>query len=170
MARHFNNIMELYIIENYKEYFPDLKGRMLTDELIKECLDDYGVQTSQVLRTEKGKPYIEDNIHLSVSHSGTYFVCVISELPVGIDIQEKRKSNIYKIAERYFTDKEREHIEEYGEEGFFMLWCRKEAYSKFTGNGIAEMMKGTDVLERDDVDFTDFLLEDGVYCSYCIKK
>lgn len=169
MSRHFNNIMELYIIENYKERYPDLKGSALTDELIKECLEAYGIQSRQVLRTPNGKPYV-DQVHLSVSHSGEYFICIIADKPVGIDIQEKRQSNTDKIAERYFTEMEKTYIEEHGEDGFFMLWCRKEAYSKLTGNGIAELIKGTEVIGRDDVDFTDFQLEDGILCSYCIEK
>lgn len=168
LFRHFNNVMELYIIENYKERYPDLKGSILTDQLIKDCLMKYGMQSAQVLRTPKGKPYVS-GVHLSVSHGGNYFVCIIADKPVGIDVQEVRKVAADKIAGRYFTEAEIKYMEENKESGFFVLWTRKEAYSKLTGEGLAEVIKGTEVLERRDVEFTDFQLEDGVWCSYCIE-
>lgn len=168
MTRHFNNVMELYIIENYKERYPELNGRELTDELIKDCFEEYGLQRPQVLRSAKGKPYVEGKVHVSVSHSGKYFVCIISDVPVGIDIQEYRNARFDKIADRYFTEAEKAYIDETGESGFFSIWTRKEAYSKLTGEGIAELIKGTDVIDRKDVIFSDIQIEEGVWCAYCV--
>lgn len=171
MSRHFNNVMEIYIIEKYKERYPHMKGSELTDALIKDCLEEYGVQDPQILRTTKGKPYVEHcDTYLSVSHSGEYFLCIIAERPVGIDVQERKNSNSDKIAERYFTEREKSFIRDNGENGFFTVWTRKEAYSKLTGEGIAEIIRGTEVIDREDVVFTDFQLEDGVWCSYCIER
>jgi len=182
MSRHFNNVMELYIIENYKERYPKLKGSRLTDEMIKDCLREYGLQAPQVLRTPKGKPYVElckrqeggtslwEGLHLSVSHSGEYFLCIVGDKPVGIDVQERKGRNASKIADRYFSDLEKEYVKENGENGFFTVWTRKEAYSKLTGEGLAEIIRGTEVIGRDDVEFTDFMLEDGVWCSYCVSR
>lgn len=161
-------MMKLYIIENYRETYPELSGSELTDRLITDCLAEYGIRNVDICRTSKGKPYADADVHFSVSHSGSYFVCIIADCPVGIDVQEKRKTSGSKIAGRYFTESEQEYIEEHGEDGFFRLWTRKEAYSKLTGDGLAELMRGTDVLCREDVDFTDFQIEDGVYCSYCV--
>lgn len=171
MSRHFNNVMEIYIIEKYKERYPQMKGSELTDALIKDCLEEYGVEDPQILRTPKGKPYVElCDTYLSVSHSGAYFLCIIAERPVGIDVQERKNSNSDKIAERYFTEREKSFIRDNGENGFFTVWTRKEAYSKLTGEGIAEIIRGTEVIDREDVVFTDFQLEDGVWCSYCIER
>ena len=170
MSRHFNNIMEVYIIEKYKELYPELSGRDLTDALIMGCLEAYGVQEPQVLRTPKGKPYIDlCKVHFSVSHSGELFAFIAADRPVGIDIQARKGSNADKIAERYFSDREKEYVKENGEAGFFTVWTRKEAYSKLTGEGIAEIIRGTEVLDREDVEFTDIRLEDGVWCSYCMS-
>lgn len=171
MSRHFNNVMEIYIIEKYKERYPQMKGSELTDVLIKDCLEEYGVHDPQILRTPKGKPYVElCDTYLSVSHSGEYFLCIIADRPVGIDVQERKRSNSDKIAERYFTEREKSFIRDNGENGFFTVWTRKEAYSKLTGEGIAEIIRGTEVIDREDVVFTDFQLEDGVWCSYCIER
>lgn len=187
LSRHFNNVMELYIIKKFKERYPQLRGGSLTDALIKDCLTEYGVRDFKLLRTPKGKPYVElcamnseeadgpadiqpSDIHLSVSHSGDLFLCIIAEKPVGIDIQERKGKNQDKIAERYFSEDEKEYVKANGETGFFTVWTRKEAYSKLTGEGLAEIIRGTDVLSRKDVEFTDFQPEDGVWCSYCMKS
>ena len=161
--------MEIYIIEDYKEKYQELKGRELTDKLIKDCLEEYGIENPIVHRTAKGKPYIEGDVHFSVSHSGKYFVCVIADKNVGIDIQIQRKADTKKIAARYFTEEEIRLIEKGEEEAFFYIWARKEAYSKYTGKGLQEMMQGTPVLNREDVEFIDFQLEEGMWCSCCIE-
>ena len=174
--------MEIYIIEDYKEKYQELKGRELTDMLIKDCLREYGVDSPVILRTAKGKPYLEEPfnfsaecplqegpIHFSVSHSGNYFMCVISDKNVGIDIQVQRKADTRKIAKRYFTAEEIQLIEDGDEEAFFYIWARKEAYSKYTGKGLQELMQGTSVLDRQDVEFIDFQLEEGMWCSCCVE-
>lgn len=170
MFRHFKRIMELYVFEDYKRLFPELAGSELTDRLIKESLTEHGIEISEVLRTVKGKPYVDADVYISVSHSENHFVCFIGERPIGVDIQKERKANIAKISRRYFTDEEIQYVESYGAEGFFRLWTRKEAYCKYTGLGLEEVLKGTPVLDRVDVEFTDFQLEKGLYCSCCIKK
>lgn len=173
MIRLFKHIMVLYIYEDYKKLFPGIEGRQLTDLLIINTLKQCGVYADKILRTEKGKPYIERDTfgqctYISVSHSGSYFVCLISDKPVGIDIQQQRKVKAENIAQRYFTEEEQNYIQSKGDEGFFFIWARKEAYSKYTGKGLEEIFKGINVLTRDDVEFIDFQLEKGMYCSCCI--
>lgn len=170
MYRHFKRIMELYVFENYKGLFPELEGSELTDQLIKEALIEHGAEMNEVLRTAKGKPYVDGEIFISVSHSENHFVCLIGEKNVGVDIQKERNANITKISSRYFTDNECEYVRNAGAEGFFRLWTRKEAYCKYTGLGLEEILKGTSVLEREDVEFFDFQLEKGLYCSCCMEK
>lgn len=137
-----------------------------------------GIRVDKVLRTEKGKPYVqrtdcafraqwEGDVYISVSHSGAYFACLVSREPVGVDIQQHRRVKALKISCRYFTREETRYIEKNGEEGFFFIWARKEAYCKYTGRGMEEILKGTPVLGRGDVKFVDFQLEKGVYCSCC---
>jgi len=166
--------MHLYVMEDYREYYPDIKGSELTDRLIKEAASQHGIQDAEVYRTDKGKPYLklaesEDEVFISVSHSKDVFVCLLCDKPVGVDIQHERKANRENISRRYFTLQEQEYIREYGEEGFFRIWTRKEAYAKYTGRGLEEIIKGTCILDRKDVEFTDFQLEKGLYCSCCIK-
>lgn len=169
--------MKLYIYEDYKKMFPQLQGRSLTDMLIAESLKNCGIKGCRILRTKKGKPYVDlyeggyhgqEDVHFSVSHSGPYFACLISSVPVGIDVQQYRNADAARIGNRYFTEAERRYIEARGEDGFFFIWARKEAYAKYTGRGLEEIMAGTPVLDRRDVEFIDFQLEKGVQCSCCI--
>ncbi len=85
--------MKLYIIENYKDMYRNLKGSELTDALIFYCLEDYrqGL-VFEIFRTEKGKPYLKgtEKLFLSVSHSENTFACIFSHTEVGLDIQYKR--------------------------------------------------------------------------------
>ena len=187
---HCENVkdMELYVYEDYRDVIAGITGRELTDALIVMSLEASGLGRYQVERTDRGKPYIRNRdrgrgegcgegggegcgaggeIHVSVSHSGRYFLCLIADRPAGVDVQEERETAVEKISRRYFTAREQRFVQEAGADGFFRLWARKEAYSKYTGLGLEEIMKGTEVLGRDDVEFFDFQLEKGIYCSCC---
>ena len=163
--------MEIRIYEDYREMFPDRKGRELTDRLLSHALADAGLPDLEILRTDKGKPYVNStNIYISASHSKNLFACLIGARPLGIDLQHGRKLDPDKIAGRYFAEEEAELVRKLGAPEFFRLWARKEAFSKYTGRGLEDVMAGISVLNRMDVEFLDFQWEKDVYCSCCIKK
>lgn len=167
--------MQLYIIKDYKKTFENLKGSQLTDKLIKECLSKKGIENCEILRTEKGKPYIEvdgsrNNIFCSVSHSGNLFSCVFHNAEIGLDVQELRNVKYDKISSRYFTENEKKFVNSGGEDAFFTIWTRKEAYAKYTGDGLEEIIRGSTVIDRKDVEFFDIMIEKNIYCSCCLKK
>lgn len=102
-----------------------------------------------------GKPYFapngmgeSGNLFFSLSHSGDYVLCAISDAEIGADIQRipeaaeeklKREEN---IAQRFFSKTEKEWYGQCGEEErrirFYRVWSAKEAYMKLTGNGLAQ--------------------------------
>ena len=91
-----------------------------------------------------GQPYIEgSDMHISISHSGEYAVCAVSEKPVGIDI-EKIRTVSDKLIDRVCTEREREYV--ISDERFFEVWTAKEAYFKKIGTGITDL-KSVDTLE-----------------------
>lgn len=68
--------------------------------------------------------------------------CVLAEREVGADIQFPRAAKKERIVKRFFSPKEQEQWlacdETEGEQLFYRLWTRKEAYGKMTGEGIVE--------------------------------
>ena len=113
----------------------------------KVSLEDFReeyVSDIEISYTDNGKGYIEgdDNIYYSISHSKDTCVCAIADVPVGIDIQEKRKVR-ENVAKRFFHDKDNEYIYEAKDDEneyidrFIKVWTVKESYIKLTGRGIA---------------------------------
>ena len=130
-------------------YCEDVKDRS-TDEKVS-ALARYHIlhQTGSaperftIERQTKGKPYFKDmpDLHFSVSHSGDLFVCAFSELPVGVDIQEYKKrpdeaERCRKIANRFFHFDEIDALDADTVSAFYNIWTAKEAYVKYTGDGI----------------------------------
>lgn len=160
------------MIFDYKEKYPALSGRALTDALIRECL---GREDIVIARTGRGKPYIADPVCegfcISVSHSGMTFALLVSDRNAGLDIQYARDVDAGRIAARFFSEEEAASVaEDSTGSSFFRLWTRKEAYSKYTGMGMEQIMRKEPVRDDRDVLFTDLRLEDGCYCSICSER
>ena len=169
----FCNIMfELHIFENYKEQYPKLKGSERTDIFIQRALKESGITEASVKRTEKGKPYLPENTaYISVSHSQDLIGICVADEEVGIDLQFSRGVNTQKIANRFFSRQEAEYLKsQENENAFFRLWTRKEAFAKLTDEGIGQLVKPISVLNRTDVEFEDFILEDGLYGCICTYR
>lgn len=92
-----------------------------------------------------GKPYLDNvpGLFFSLSHSGDYVLCAVSDREIGADIQQERKEQGERIAGKYFTESEREwylsaETETDRKSRFYRLWAAKEAYMKLTGLGLAQ--------------------------------
>jgi len=159
--------MDIYLIE---------KGKGESDGKIRKCLTHYLPQNPNfvfprispgpenpgeavIQRTAKGKPMLRDypEVHFSVSHSEKLWACAFSRDPVGLDL-EKRDSGISKrktgnteerylrIARRFFSTEEFDYVKENGALGFYQIWVRKEAYGKYTGEGLFPSFKELDTV------------------------
>ena len=84
---------------------------------------------------EKGKPYIRGypGCQFSLSHSGGWAACALSDGPVGVDIQQHRE--IPALVSRKFSGEEQEWLRNHPD-SFFDLWVKKEAYLKALGAGL----------------------------------
>ncbi|MDO4394290.1 MAG: 4'-phosphopantetheinyl transferase superfamily protein [Bacillota bacterium] len=168
--------MKTYCYENYKTIYPQLSGSELTDALIIRAVNEYGICDDElhVIRDHRNKPYIaprsEYKLNVSVSHCRDTFACIICETDCGIDIQMPGDVAIHKIAQRFFSEREQIMIEEDGEDMFYRLWTRKEAYAKYTGKGFGLVLAKTEVTELKDVMFIESMLENGMYCTVCLPK
>ena len=107
---------------------------------------EYGITERPVFDYgEHGKPIIvgHPDIHFNVSHCREGVICVVSDRPVGVDIESIRE---YKESLVRYTmnDCEVQQIEqaEHPEVEFIRLWSMKEAVLKLSGKGIVDNMKG----------------------------
>lgn len=103
--------------------------------LLQFALQTAGIPACQQQFTNNpwGKPLLSDrdDLHFSLSHSGCWAVCAISDTPVGVDVELPRCT--LRIAKRYF------HPEELtAADSVFLtrLWTAKEAFVKALGRGL----------------------------------
>ena len=119
----------------------DQKRSLAAGLLLEHILGEKGYSAEQIAVGESGKLYLPDvnDFFFSLSHSGEYAACVISDVPVGVDIQQKRETKA-NIARRFFKYEEAEKIEKQPKEKqidmFFRYWTGKESYLKLKGQGI----------------------------------
>ena len=106
---------------------------------------EYGITEKPVFEYgEHGKPSIvgHPDIHFNLSHCREAAVCVISDRPVGVDIESIRE---YKESLVRYTMNEDEIAQitqsSHPEEAFTRLWTMKEAVLKLSGEGLRNDMK-----------------------------
>lgn len=119
-------------------------------------------------------------IFYSISHSGNYVVCVLSDRRVGIDIENKFRSvfsedkveQLERVAKKCLTMGEeiRFHSADDDEKVDLMLhfWTRKESYSKAIGKGLAIDFAKIDTEEKDKQYWSGWL-EEGYFCSLYVE-
>lgn len=113
--------------------------------LCKGLRQEYGITERPVFEySEHGKPQIvgHPDIHFNISHCREAVLCVVSDQPVGCDIESIRE---YKesLARYTMNDTELEKIlhSPHPEQAFIRLWTMKEALLKLTGEGIRNDIK-----------------------------
>ena len=86
-----------------------------------------------------GKPFLPDAPYFSISHSGSYVVCAISDKEVGVDVQRHTEIGYMAIAQRFYQKEEVRLIQESPEpkKTFFDLWSKKESILKCAGVGLS---------------------------------
>ena len=111
---------------------------LLCEALRKE----YGITQLPVFEYgEHGKPVIvgHPDIHFNLSHCREAAICVVSNQPVGVDIETIRPFK-ESLARYVMNDDELQQINGSALE-FTKLWTRKEAAVKRSGHGISNDMK-----------------------------
>ena len=130
---------------------------VLAYQLLKRGLREaYGITENPIFEyNEHGKPFIAGHpeIFFNLSHCREAVVCVISDQPVGIDVESIRE---YKESLVRYTMNEKEirEIESSDDPAttFIRLWTMKEATIKLLGVGISDGMKS--VIDTDRYQYT----------------
>ena len=112
----------------------------------------------EIRRTASGKPYFPDceNIRFSVSHSGAFFVCALSEQNIGVDLERRSKLpgesdvdtsiRLCKIADRFFHPNEAVLIKTDPMTRFYEVFTAKESYVKYLGTGFDDAAAENSIL------------------------
>jgi len=114
-----------------------LFGKLLLAEGLRRC--GRPAHLENLIRDGAGRPFLDGEMDLNISHSGDYAVCAISPAGrVGIDIEKVRSIDVADF-QRQMTSDQWEAIlaSEDRVETFFRLWTQKEAVTKADGRGIA---------------------------------
>ena len=85
-----------------------------------------------------GKPYLPGSaLHFSLSHSGSFAACAISDHPVGLDLELRGRMS-EPLLRRSFSPEEQAIVRAAEDPDllFTRLWTGKESYVKATGQGI----------------------------------
>ena len=120
-----------------------------TDLMIKESLGKYISEHSlplyhgDILRAPLGKPYVDYPLHIGVTHTKHIVIIGIDKDNFGIDCEDlSRKARMRdRIADKFFTDSEKEltALSSNKDRTFLDIWVKKEAYAKYTGNGLCDL-------------------------------
>lgn len=95
--------------------------------------------TPEFSRETNGKPYLAayPDIHFNISHCDGAAACILGDMPVGIDIQDKKELKM-NHAMRVCSKEEIQKITDSSEPDleFCRIWSVKESLSKLTGDGV----------------------------------
>lgn len=123
-------------------------GDTLSTDILRKAENIYGDHYLYV-HPDRKKPYLADpkgtplDIHMSVSHSGSFIAAAFSTSNIGLDLQQitAPRPNPVTLSSRFFTPEESETIQSISDPEeqrnlFFRLWTIKESYLKYTGEGL----------------------------------
>jgi phosphopantetheinyl transferase len=113
---------------------------------------------SEVHTHAGGKPFLINlqDLHFSLSHTGSEVAIVFSRSPVGFDIEKSdRCTDFLALAKRFFTAAELAGIVAAGMDSgksFLELWTAKEAILKLEGTGISGGLDRALILSKSEGD------------------
>ncbi len=120
-----------------------------TEALFQYCLKQFGILPSQyrIEKSDNGKPYLSTHpdLHFNISHSSDHITnystsCIavgFSGLPIGVDLEYEREIKD-STAKKICSGREYELLllQNNSNEYLTKLWTLKEAYVKYTGEGL----------------------------------
>ena len=145
---------------------PEARQEALIAGLLYRCaMGRRGLEPDAEVRLlPAGKPVREDGF-FSLSHSGRYVLCAVSDGPVGADVQERR--SVRDGLSRFFHPAEQARLASRPEE-LFRVWTRKEAWVKAVSAERTLSLAEADVLDTvPGLSFRDYELPGGYAAALC---
>ena len=141
-----------------------------------KAMEEWGVESlASVAVLPAGKPVLSsgEGPFFSLSHSGRYVLCVVSDNAVGGDVQQMRKVNL-SISRRLHPLEQQwlaERDEETKTEEFFRLWARKEAWVKAeSGERMLSLSEADVIHDLPGWHFWDYALPGGYRAAVCARE
>jgi len=105
---------------------------------IKKALASFcGKGEYKIKRTENGKPYVDADVHFSLSHTDRLTICAVSNKNIGADAEKIREiKNKEKILSRYV-----EPCNDVSDRDFFEKWTQLESRIKYFGEKLSSCPK-----------------------------
>lgn len=116
------------------------------EHAVAKALAEYGFRrcfgrNAKIIHDACGKPYFNREAAAFVSLSHTEGICLaaISDREIGADIEYMKgdSDRLLRLAKRYFTEPEAEYVSADPHRRFYEVWCKKESYIKYTGEGMS---------------------------------
>ncbi len=125
----------------------DRQAHILGRLLLREGLSFLGFKNdiAEIQFHKLGKPYFKEGPFFNITHSGNYVLCAISEVELGIDVEEMKDvdiqtfGSIFSEAEINAIDVVSNAVEK--QKLFYEIWTKKEAIVKALGEGITMKLK-----------------------------
>ena len=155
-----------------------LGAELLLMHAVKEIYPEHSFPL-EINCNEHGKPALLNvPIHFSLSHSGDYVACVVSDSPVGIDIEQDFEER-EEVSRRFFNSAEHAYIASAKDKSraFTRIWTAKESALKQLGFGLSGGLKNVFVFDdfvlvepdKNKLFLKQFSLED-LYFSVCTEQ
>ena len=134
-------------------------------ELLAELYRGHtGREMPPIRVTDRGKPYFEgETLHFSISHTKSHVFVALSDRPIGIDAEERDRKIRLELAEKILSPAEKERYDAAADKraALLRLWVLKEAWVKYTGEGLRGYPNHTDFSPDDSRVF----VKDGCYVA-----
>lgn len=109
-----------------------------------------GCSLTDFTYTEKGKPFVPNQLHFSIAHDANLVVVAFASSELGIDVQ-RISSRVWNGVISRFHPLEQaalaSSLEEEHQALFYRIWTRKEAFLKAIGDGITIELSSFNVLQ-----------------------
>lgn len=146
-----------YRLEQLNRVRPALRRRqgigaeLLLIRALRELDGDLALPLD-ILTEQGGKPYLACGTpHFSLSHSGRFVACALSDKTVGLDIQLQSPCR-ESLVHRFFAPEEQRYVlaSEDRDAAFTEIWSKKESRLKADGTGLTMELSAFSVLDRSE--------------------
>ena len=118
-----------------KIFYAD-KSAFSTEAAAQKILSKYyGINPAVILRTEHGKPYVENGPFFSVTHTKNRLYIAFADTEIGLDAESLMRAPYYETIVKTFTPNEQSEID--SAESFLKHWVVKESAVKYRGGTLA---------------------------------